>query len=244
MPGKAQDYNGNRRLRYAEWETIKNATDPVNQTLLRGVSKAVQAEASAVFYGPKNHFVLPCGSYEYPKFSGHLYANSPEIPDIPPCHSISYTFDTRDIHWDPWEIRETIKEAFKDELAVYAMTHTQRDIEADLRQKIHAVAEMRLVEVWEKRCQIMGQKLVASFLQIDLEECYCALGCCRMAQVVSENLGPFQHRPRLIEIVGLKDEDEATRVKDSMSSTNCMEADRIVCKDAEGNVFKSDQLIP
>lgn len=244
MPGQAHDYNGNRRLRYVEWERIKNTTDPVNQTLLRAVSKTVQAEASAVFYGPKNHFVLPCGSYDYPKSSGHPCAYSPEIPDIPPCHSISYTFDMRDIHWDPWEIRESVKDMFKDEIAVYAMTHTKRDIEGDLAEKIHTIAEARLAATWEKRCEIMRQKLAASFLQIDFEECYCALGCCRMVEDVCENLGPFLHRPGNIEIIGLKDEDEATRVKDRISFTNCMEANRIVCKDARGNVLKPDQLIP
>jgi len=237
MPGQAHDYNGHRRLRYDEWERIKNSTNPVNQSLLRGVSKAVQAEASAVFYGPRNHFVLPCGSYDYPKSSGHLDTYDPEIPDIPPFHSISYTFDMRDIHWDPWEIRESVKELFKDEIAVYAMTHTKRDIEADLGAKIHVIAEARLAAVWEKRCEIMRKKLAATFLQIDFEECYCALGCCRMVEEVCENLGPFQDLPGNIEIIGLKDEDEAARVKDTISFTNCMDADRIVCKDARGNVL-------
>lgn len=237
MPGQAHDYNGNRRLRYAVWERIKNATNPVNQSLLRGVSKAVQAEASAVFYGPKNHFVLPCGSYDYPKCSGHLYTYGPEIPEIPPFQSVSYTFDMRDIHWDPWEIRESVKDIFKDEIAVYAMTHTKRDIEADLGERIHTIAEARLAAVWEKRCEIMRKKLAAIFLQIDFEECYCALGCCRMVEEVSNNIGPFHNLPGSFEIIGLRDEDEATRVKATISFTNYMEADRIVCKDARGNVI-------
>jgi len=235
MPGQAHDYKGNRRLRYAEWERIKNSTDPVNQSLLRGVSKAVQAEASAVFYGPRNHFVLPCGSYDYPKSSGHLYTYGPDIPDIPPFHSISYTFDMRDIHWDPWEIRESVTELFKDEIAVYAMTHTKRDIEADLGERIHIIAESGLAAVWEKRCEIMRTKLAATFLQIDFEECYCALGCCRMVEEVCQNLGPFQNLPGKIEIIGLKDAEEATRVKDTIAFTNHMETNRIVCKDARGN---------
>lgn len=82
----------------------------------------------------------------------------------------------------------------------------------------------------------MCKKLNATFLQIDVEECYCALGCCRMAEEVCEYLGPFDKFSGDIEIIGLEDEDEAARVKKIVSFTNCMELDQIVCKDARGNV--------
>ena len=89
MPGPAHDQKNNRRMRYMEWEHVRNDRIHLNQALLRGISKAVQVEATAVFYGPKNHFVLPCGSYDFPETSGHKYRYSFVVPNIPPFHSMS-----------------------------------------------------------------------------------------------------------------------------------------------------------
>lgn len=221
MPGPAHDYQGNRRLRYADYDRIKETTSPIFQNLLRGVSRTVQAEASAVLYGPKNLFVLPCGPYDYPRTSAHNYCYDAEVPDIPPFSRVSYTFDMRDAHWDMWEIRENLKVTEKDDIAEYAAANSPDASQFDMTQRLHMESKFRIGSLWEKRCEIMREKLVPMFLQIDVEECYCPLGCCRMVEDVFEAFGPFEKgSPPTVEVIGIKDEDEATMVKVAIYKKN------------------------
>ena len=88
MPGSAHDEQKTRRLRYIEWECVKDGNQNINYALLRAVSKVVQTEATTVFYGPRNHFVLPCGTYDFPRTSGHAYSGVDEVPDLPPFRSM------------------------------------------------------------------------------------------------------------------------------------------------------------
>ena len=243
MPGAAHDRDDNRRLRYTAWERVKSDTSPINQALLRGISKAMQSEASAVFYGPKNHFVLPCGPYDFPRTSGHSHIYEDDLPEIPPFYSVSYTFDMRDVHWDPWTVRNEVVEWDKEDLKDYAETHTPGEIRADMGERIHLGAKIMLDTVWDKRCDIMRKKLTAEFLQIDLEECFCPLGCCRLVEEVCENVGPFDNGfPSTFEVVGVKDEEEAAIVKSVIASVNFVLRHSVVCKDAKGNSLKDDLL--
>ena len=238
MPGPAHDHKDNRRLRYADWELIKKETSPINQSLMRGVSKAVQEEASAAFYGPKNHFVLPCGPYDSPKTSGHLYMYCEELPDIPPFRSVSYTFDMRDLHWDPWTAREDVKDTDSDELEEFARSHNVHEVQFDMQVRVHSMVLTDLEALWDKRCEIIRRKLRANFLQIDFEECYCPLGCCRFVENVCMMMGPFDNEfPETFEAVGVKDEAEALLIRDIVTGVNWIEERRVVCKDVRGNVL-------
>lgn len=214
--------------------------EPSQQNLLCGISRTVQAEASAVFYGPKNHFVLPCRMYDYPKTSGHVFHGS-DIPKIPPFYSVSYTFDMRDLHLDPWEMTETIKNKHRPAIKKYALSHSKREIQADMQERIHSLARFRLVLLWEQRCEIMCDQLAATFLQIDLEECYCPLGCCRMVESLCGYIGTFEAFPKQMEIIGLEDEEEAQEARKAINYLNFLEDiegdSRIVCKDAQGHLL-------
>ena len=100
------------------------------------------------------------------------------------------------------------------------------------------MANVRLQTVWEKRCEIMRKKLTTlQFLQIDLEEAYCSFGCCRMVEEICEQLGPFEAFPSTLELIGIEDGNEATRVADIISTLNAVEPSKVVCKDARGTRF-------
>ena len=144
----------------------------------------------------------------------------------------------RDLHWDPWVARRDVLEFDEDEGNDYGKSHTERETQVYMAQQIHDISMSRLYEVWGKRCEIMREKLVAAFLQIDLEEAHCALGCCRAVEYICRELGPFDNGfPNGFEVIGLKDEAEAIKVTDRISKLNNISPCNIVCKDAQGQPY-------
>lgn len=188
--------------------------------LLQGVSKSVQEEATQIFYGPKNHFVLPTGLYAYPETCGHYYANFGAFYQVPPFKSMSYTFDMRDMHEDAWILREVVKEM---ELGgpEKGDNFEKLDLSSeDIMSRIHNVGKVSLDDFWNMRCQLMRSQLALKFLQIDLEECYCPTGCCRMALDVCKWLGPFESFPDKFEVIGVKNKAEALSIREEIAEVN------------------------
>ena len=119
----------------------------------------------------------------------------------------------RDVHWDPWTVQNEVAEWDKEDIEDYVETHTPGEIRTDMGQRIHLGAKSQLDIVWDLRCDIMRQEMTAKCLQIDLEECFCPLGCCRLVEEVCEGLGPFINGfPSTFEVI-VKDEKEAATVK-------------------------------
>ena len=221
MPGPAHDFRGKRRPRYTQWEEIKYERSPKYMGLLQGVSKSVQEEASQIFYGPKNHVVLPTGLYPYPETSGHFYVYDDTSPKLPPFKSISYTFDMRDMHPETWTLREEFKETElggREEGDNFERLGFSPE---DIRNAMHDLGHDQLEDLWEKRCEVMRNQLALKFLQIDFEECYCPTGCCRMAINVCSSLGPFRSRfPDQFEVIGVKNKTEAASIRKMIAARN------------------------
>ena len=213
--GPAYDSRGKMRPRHTQLEEDEYDISPKCMGLLQGVSKSVQVEAEQIFYGPKNHFVLPAGIYSHPKTSGQRNRNeySTRLPQIPPFKSITYTFDMRDVHLDAWTLREEIKEELGADF--------EKNTFLEVLYRTHDLGSDYLVNVWSRRCRMMRRQLALKFLQIDFEECYCPSGCCRMVLDVCQRLGPFKSGfPDKFEVIGVKDKDEAARIRAEISSLN------------------------
>ena len=221
MPGPAHDFRGKRRPRYTQWEEIRYERSPKSMGLLQGVSKFVQEEAKQIFYGPKNHFVLPTGLYPYPETSGHYYLYDDGSPQLPPFKSMSYTFDMRDVRQENWTLREEVKEI---ELGEPEKDDNFDNLDLsseDIMGDMHDMGQDRLGYLWEKRCEIMRSQLALKFLQIDFEECYCPTGCCRMVSEVCEDLGPFKLGfPDKFEVIGVRSKAEAASIREKIASRN------------------------
>ena len=221
MPGPAHDFRGKRRPRYTQWEEIKYERSPKYMGLLQGVSKSVQEEATQIFYGPKNHFILPTGLYPYPETSGHSHVYNDASPKLPPFKSISYTFDMRDVHQENWTLREEFKEMELGGPEEGDNFERLGFTSEDIRNEIHDLGHSRLEDLWEKRCEIMRNQLALKFLQIDFEECYCPTGCCRMAMDVCSYLGGFKSGfPDKFEVIGVKNNAEAVGIRKAIASRN------------------------
>ena len=248
MPWPAHDFRGKRRPRYMQWEEIKYETSPKYTGLLLGVSKSVQKEAEQVFYGPKNHFVLPIGLYPFPDMSGENYVDDEDDSfELPPFKSISYTFDMRDVHQEAWTLREQMKEIELGEPEKGDNFEKLGFSSEDIMSEMHDYGKMRLDDLWEQRCKVMRGQLALKFLQIDLEECYCPTGCCRMALDVCFYLGPFTLGfPEKFEVIGVRNKAEAANIRRIIASPkiNNINPSDIRCVGLDGQSIDYDASAP
>ena len=251
MPGPAHDFQGKRRPRYTQWEEIKYDRSPKSMGLLQGVSKSVQEEATQIFYGPKNHFVLPTGIYTYPETSAHSCVydyDDDESPQLPPFKSMSYTFDMRDVHQEAWSLREHAKEFGLGEPEKGDNFDKLNLSSGDIMVGIHDLGQERIEDLWEKRCEIMRSQLALKFLQIDFEECYCPTGCCRMALKVCSYLGPFKYGfPDKFEVIGVRTKAEATSIREKIAiqnEVNKVQPGDIRCVDLNGQSIDYEAPAP
>ena len=169
MPFQSERFNRQRYPRYADYEKYKYGTRRHEMSLLQGVCKTIQGEAEAFFYGGKNQFVLPVGPWPFRR--------------IFPFQNISVSFDMRDHPVHPWmtrgilqERRPTVGRSFKQ--------MTQRE-----RQKaMHDQQLYWLSEMWYARARRISNMRKLAFLQLDFEECYCPMGCCRCVEEIFERI--------------------------------------------------------
>ena len=151
MSRSTHDFRGSRRSRYTHWREIKYDRSPKSMGLLQGVSKTIQEEAGQIFYGPKNHSVLPTGLYSYSETSGHRYVYNDTSPDLPPFKSVSYTFDMRDVPLDHWALREQMDETEVEEPETgnYFKENTSHSLDAIYTT--HELGQKYLMDVWKKK---------------------------------------------------------------------------------------------
>ena len=251
MLGSAHDSRGRRRPRYVQLEGTEYDRSPKYMGLLQGVSKTIQEEAGQIFYGPKNHFVLPAGHYSYPKTSGHGTPNrddnSVSSRSLPPFKSISYTFDMRDVYLDPWALREEIKRPEWESPESGDDFEKNIFITVDVKNQTHGLGKKYLMDVWKKRVWMMRSQLALKFLQIDFEECYCPTGCCRMAEDICKRLGPFESFPDKFEVIGVRNKAEAANIRRDIvnrNKVNKVHPRDIRCVDLNGQSIDYEALAP
>jgi hypothetical protein len=207
-----KDFSGKNRQRYLDvdehrtegvqaigWPQLTRPIHPITKGLLLGVCKAVQTEAEYVFWGIGNTFVFPAGEFDGPE---GFYSGGSVI-GLKPAKSVSYTFDMRDVGYiDPYHLRKAAERDQED----YELFE---DMNAELqREALHEIQLDALEDVWRGRCETI-RRLPLQKLQIDVEECYCPVGCCRLVETVFAMLGPFQeHAPSKIEVLGWKNKAE------------------------------------
>ncbi|KAL8770776.1 MAG: hypothetical protein Q9209_003643 [Squamulea sp. 1 TL-2023] len=208
--------NGDIYDRYLEFEDYTQERPPVYLGLLQGVSKAVQVEAEAVFYSPKNQFVMPAGLFWYPAVHGMEWLET-NNPRIPPFQNISFTFDMRDSSAD--SLADSY--AFRKKMNQH---HDRMYFDNDLTQKnrlrlIHNKQKKGLEDVWFARCLTI-KKLDLRYLELDFEECYCPMGCCRMVQFICAKLWAIARLYKSldrIDVLGLAGSGEERRVRSQLA---------------------------
>ena len=217
IPFKSRDWRNERYPRYKDYEYYRYGP-PIAAGLLQGVCKKVQSEAEAVFYGLGNHFVLPAGYYRNPPVfrDGSLSYCSPA--PIPPFKSLSVTFDFRDEQEDlsgkDSKIRSQRDWYFpmRDD-NTNAVDRSGRQMDGKERTlHVHDERLNALFHIWGERIRIIEQCVGLKYLEVDLEECYCPLGCCRMAESVVGTIYDFPARSdslKHLNITGISSVEEA-----------------------------------
>ncbi|KAG7005479.1 hypothetical protein G7Y79_00019g046590 [Physcia stellaris] len=219
IPFKSKDCQSSGRYpRYRDYEEYRYG-EPIASGLLNGVSKAVQSEAEAVFYGFGNHFVLPVGFVQHPPLFGNNFRHIPA--KIPPFKSISLSFDQRDLKTDPRWWRGISSPRDPSPPLDYLGRNESSFVER--MQSIHELQRQGLCLIWAARTSIIKRYVELKFLQIDLEECYCPLGCCRMVDSVLDSIGRRPNYPKYLEesleqlqIIGLASQKELEHARKTM----------------------------
>ena len=196
IPFKSRDWRDERYPRYQDYEFYRYGP-PIAAGLLQGVCKHVQSEAEAIFYGVGNLFVLPAGYYPNPPMfrDNSLLYHSP--PPIPPFKSISITFDFRDEKEDLSRRREDIRSQrgfffpMRDDNDNPTNKFRWHFGDEEVILHIHDSRLDALEEIWSERISVIKQCVGLTYLEIDLEECYCPLGCCRVVHWVLDLIGRF-----------------------------------------------------
>ena len=213
------DYYGKRRQRYLDVDLYRSSgvtalaglqgtapINPVETGLLRGVCKAVQTEAEYVFWGSGNTFVFPAGEFHDPLVFYYDGLRRPRN-DMKPAKSVSYTFDWRDAGYlDPYLLR-------KDAADEYGGDRPFEELDALLQQvALHDIQRGALEQTWYRRCRVINS-LPLRKLQIDIGECYCPMGCCRLVEFVFGRLCENKKAgPVNVEVLGWKNKDEKDEI--------------------------------
>jgi hypothetical protein len=122
------------------------------------------------------------------------------------ARAVSYAFDMRDAGYlDHFKIREVCRRDMKEDeddfehLSPLQKMQALHDYQLDIPRDLF----------WDDRCEFLSVNLRLQRLEIDFEECYCPLGCCRMVDYVCEELQyPFREIPHRLDIIGWKDDAE------------------------------------
>lgn len=173
--------------------------------MLQGVSRTVQKEAEVVFWGSKNEFVFPVGTFDYPVYF-HGMGIAEAAQTIPPIKNVSFAFDQRD--YEGYELSDAV-----------ALRHTVLFDDPDLtgtalRDAIHDYRKDMLVSTWDARCRFLTVHMSLKRLQIDFEDCFCPSSCCRMVDRVCNLLAPWMEvPPEHWEIIGFWDQLEVEMIR-------------------------------
>ncbi|KAI0835100.1 hypothetical protein F5Y06DRAFT_306460 [Hypoxylon sp. FL0890] len=205
-----KDFYENTYLRYkdipADWAKGLRTRQPIG--LICGVSKKVHEEAIAIYYG-RNQFVFPYGKCNIP-------ALCPEGPlqTFERLRDLSFTFDMRHTNFDPCFERH-LHDTRPDENDEMNTLPVAPRI---FLRRMHRRAMISLEHQWRNRVLFIKQ-FELDRLQLSFEECYCPMGCCRLAHRVARSLVPHNHLtqwktrpPRTIEVIGWNNDIEQQNI--------------------------------
>lgn len=216
------DFHGRIYQRYEgiphDWGHQHMISDPSTRNgLICGVSRTVQREAARIFYG-RNRFVFPYGNIGFDMFYGRvdlpIYRNvGRQLRDV------SYTFDMREEGWSDYYHRYSAPFRPDEEEGV-----AEGIIPEIFLQEMHLTRKDSLASLWEERVQDL-KSWALNRLQIDFEECYCGMGCCRMVDhivdimVNFDRVGPWTFMPpKIIEILGWNDNIEKKMIREALET--------------------------
>ena len=200
LPFKMRSSQGYVYQRYRDYETFAtNASYVPTIGLLQGVSRSVQSEAEAIFFGAKNHFIMPVTNTH-----GRKHLNQA-------VESVSYSFDMRDVTGTPWLWKGTVNPD---------LNRLSQNGHAMNNARLHDIHERCLWELqysWRKRFYKLRSYTKLRYLQLDVEECFCPLGCCRITESVFALLREFRQiyaKPlERLDLIGLSSEEEMARAQ-------------------------------
>ncbi|KKY31535.1 hypothetical protein UCDDA912_g08498 [Diaporthe ampelina] len=243
--------------------------------LIQGVSRAVHDEASRAYFGG-NQFIFPAGQFLRPShcnLRGFYEASGQQASRFHDdlnhrtnnallLRDVSYTFDMRDHPGDDYAnlYRDF---AIKDSVDSRALSPAQA------LQALHDQKTLDLEVDWAERIDSI-KRMTLDRLALDLQECYCAVGCCRKAGWVLDRLlysGPppgtedagdnayssinwVGRRPLVVEVTGLVSEDERVMAGAKLGELRIAEvrfstsygAPGEIAGGTEGNVHLSQEL--
>ncbi|KAI1380089.1 hypothetical protein F4677DRAFT_462956 [Hypoxylon crocopeplum] len=183
---------------------------------LCGVNSTVHAEATYIFYG-RNRFVFPKGPCAF------LMEAPPPYYNIPPTfykqltgrmRSVALIFDL----WDPTLHAKRSDRILQSSCGIQIPPLNGSD------EASHSRWATMTVDIWRDRINSI-KDLALDRLHIELDQCYCPLGCCRLVNNVLDALSHADHEkpwkfhpPRVIEVTGWLDEGEAMRIEERLEA--------------------------
>ncbi|KAI0482948.1 hypothetical protein GGR56DRAFT_215989 [Xylariaceae sp. FL0804] len=232
------DGRGDLYQRYHDWyaqgcgwhDRANSPDNPFTIGLLKAVSRQVQAEADRIFWG-QNQFIFPVGWYEY--YPNYLITRSRGLRHVWNKHAkdVSFAFhksDTSYYHGDRRSLEDKEPEHFRDPLTA--------------REFLHNRGKEQLGDCWQSTCNYLQRSTALKRLQVDLTDCYCPLGCCRMVQelcgyLAFGRLDYGEERPEVwerqipdtFEIIGWRDNEEKELIVRVLAEGLSIEPSRIVC---------------
>jgi hypothetical protein len=251
LPYSRHTYTGLVRQRYVDMEAYA-----IPETgILGGVSKAVQQEAERIFWSAKNLFVFPAGQFCFPahyhSMSYFPFYDHPKRKLL--AKAVSYTFDMRDAGpFDPYSTREHYRLPHRQDSPI----HFDSRSPMQKMQTLHDALEKQVERVWDDRCFLIIRYLQLDRLQLDFEECYCALGCCRKVEYVCNQLryhaaftalcyrSPFRHGSLpVFEVMGFRDAAEKELVCQRLAEACRVTRDVFVFVDKAQQVEEAGETV-
>ncbi|KAK7749694.1 hypothetical protein SLS53_000273 [Cytospora paraplurivora] len=250
-PGLVHHWGNHRGETYERYQGLErqfSALMAVNRQrkslgLIQGVSRTVHAEATRMYFG-SNRFILPVGDFLHPSRFNHIdriigddveemytrYTKACEegTNNAPLVRDVSYAFDIRDYETNDYDnmcYDDRIRDAV-DEGSIAP---------GEAMRRLHDQKTFSLEEAWVERVDAI-QSMSLNRLQLDFEECYCAMGCCRKVDWLLDRflytgtppgtadtpenaysmVGWRNGPPSVIEVCGWKNNREETLIREKL----------------------------
>lgn len=162
----------------------------------------MQDEAEAVLCSGKNIFYLPL--CKMGQFYDWAYRT---MRTIPPVKKLDCAFDMRDVAENTSAMVQRMKAENRLDVVGDDFERLSRSEKAEL---LHRESFLDLLYVWTDKIDAFIV-LDLDLLRLDLSNCRCLSGCCRLGQGLLENLDfdqTYAEYPQRIEIIGALKEEE------------------------------------
>ena len=162
---------------------------------------------SGQIFWAENRFIFPSGQWYRPNMLPGRRISMARPP--PPIQDLSVAFSMTDV-----EIERLSAYSVRCHLTKYAADGDGEDVRRwdsdEWRSRIHEWKQDPLIELWQSRCEAITGMANLKRVQVDLEDCYCEDGCCRLVDVILAALGPWPvgMAPKVIEIMNWVDNGE------------------------------------